>query len=116
MSTHNDLGKKGEEAAQHYLREQAYRILHINWRCRRAEVDIIALDADTLVFVEVKTRSTDRYGCPTEAVSAHKQSMLYEAAEAFLVEYDLQNELRFDVVAVLWNAGQPIVQHFKEAF
>jgi len=69
MARHNDLGKEGEKQALHMLQEKGYTILETNWRHEKDEVDIIALDKNELIVVEVKTRSTDYFGDPEEAVT-----------------------------------------------
>ena len=76
MATHNELGAKGETMAVQFLMAKNYQIVAINWRWQKAEVDIIAQINDTLVFVEVKTRSSDTFVKPEEAVHEKKQLLL----------------------------------------
>src|SRR5208283_1960198 len=73
---HLDLGKKGEEMAQAYLREKGYRLLERSYRCKLGEADLIMQDGDTIVFVEVKTRSSASFETPEQAVNARKQKKL----------------------------------------
>lgn len=75
------LGRRGERAAEKYLRRHGYRIVTRNFRAAGAEIDLIAMDGDTLVFVEVKTRRNRAAGAPEEAVDARKQSRMRRAAE-----------------------------------
>ncbi|MBX6315747.1 MAG: YraN family protein [Isosphaeraceae bacterium] len=110
------LGDRGERAAARYLRRRGLRIITRGYRTPLGEIDLIARDGDTLVFIEVKTR---RRGDPTEAVTPEKQRRLTLAALHFLRRYDLlEGRCRFDVVAVTWpEAGQALsIEHFPAAF
>ena len=115
MAQHTDLGRFGEEEAQAYLRNQGYRLLELNWRFGKEEVDIIALEANTLVFVEVKTRTNNTFGLPQEFVSKAKQRHLIKAANAYEERKDLYYEIRFDIIAVTLQP-QKHLEHIKEAF
>lgn len=113
------FGDLGERAAAGYLRRQGYRILHRQLRNRFGEIDLIAVDGDTIVFVEVKTRRGTEQGEPFEAVGAAKQQKLTKAALAYLKRHRLlERRYRFDVVSVVWLPGvaQPEIQHFQHAF
>ncbi|MDO5301238.1 MAG: YraN family protein [Tissierellia bacterium] len=113
------LGKRGEDLAATFLENLGYRILQRNYRTRRGEVDIVALDRFTLVFVEVKSRRSSTYGRALEAVDEHKQRQIYQTAEAFLHEhqgegyYDLN--VRFDVVEV-YGTEPPEIYHHRGCF
>ena len=113
-----NLGAAGEKAAAKYLRRRGYRIVARNYRCRGGEIDLIALDADTIVFVEVKTRREDLAADPEVNVAYHKQKRITRAARYYLMEKGAQDRPgRFDVVAVVWpEAGKPSVEHFIDAF
>ncbi len=104
--------KRAEERACEYLRSLGYLIVARNWRWRGGEVDIIAKDGDTLVFVEVKARSTARFGHPAEAVNERKRGKLIAAAKAFLGRDLGKVPVRFDVVTVL--EGE--IGHIRGAF
>ncbi len=109
--------KRGEAIAALRLRLKGYRIEARNWRCRLGEIDIVAWDRDTLVFVEVKTRSGSSAGAPEEAVTAAKQRRLVALARAYLVERRGEPPAcRFDVVAVEGRAAWPRVRHLRAAF
>ena len=110
------LGKKGEDAASHFLAQKGYKILKRNYRAGRAEIDIIAQDGNTVVFVEVKTRETDKYGDPEEAVSKAKQKMLTEGAEAYLDTLEEPQESRYDIVSVIINQYKTEITHLEDAF
>lgn len=113
---HIDTGNKGELAAKNYLIEEGYIILETNWRYSRAEVDIIARDKDDIVFVEVKTRSTDYFEHPEDAVTPKKQELLAGAAEEYLHQLDEEVSCRFDVIAIIWDDEEPAIHHITDAF
>lgn len=112
------LGDRGERLAARVLKRKGYRILARQCRGRLGELDLVALDGDCLVFVEVKTRSTDRAGRPGEAVDRNKRGRLTRAALAWLKSRNLlEHRSRFDIVAITWRPGEtPIVEHFERAF
>lgn len=116
MARHNLLGKAGEEAACAYLAEKGYTILHTNWRYRRNELDIVATDRDTLVVVEVKTRSDDPLSPPEEAVDAGKIKRTVAAADVYVRRFDLDLPVRFDVVTVVQSASGFRIVHIDNAF
>jgi putative endonuclease len=96
-----EVGKKGEDLAHRFLKKNGYRIIERNYVCKMGEMDIIAREKDTLVFVEVKTRTSTAYGPPELAVNAAKQRQLSKVALNFLEEKKLQDaKARFDVVAI----------------
>ncbi|WP_422931702.1 YraN family protein [Singulisphaera sp. PoT] len=110
------LGREGEREAARYLRRQGLRILVRGYLTPHGEVDLIARDGNTLVFVEVKAR---RQGNPAEAVTPEKQRRLTLAALRFLKEHDLlEQRCRFDVVAIVWPEGRqsPTIEHIRDAF
>ncbi len=112
------LGISGENLACHELTRQGYAILATRYRTRVGEIDIIARDGETLVFVEVKTRSSDDFGVPAEAVTWRKQRRIVTMAKRYLSEKRLHGCLcRFDVVTVLCRPGLlPVVEVVKNAF
>ena len=87
-----------------------------NWRFDNAEIDIIACKNHVVVFVEVKTRKSDRYGFPEEAVDDKKQENLSRAAEGYLEENNIESEVRFDIISVLLNTEPPEICHIEDAF
>lgn len=101
MAQHNDIGKAGEHLARTFLESKGYHILESNWRYRRAELDLIAKDAETLVFIEVKTRSTDLFGQPTESISDRKKRLLADAASAYMEHIGHEWAIRFDVISII---------------
>jgi putative endonuclease len=116
MATHNELGAKGESMAVQFLMSKNYQILEINWRWQKSEVDIIAQFNNTLVFVEVKTRSSDTFIKPEEAVHDKKQQLLIEAAEAYCEANNIEMELRFDVIAIIHQGNKTTIKHIEGAF
>ena len=116
MSQHLKTGEKGEALARDFLLGQGYDILELNWRFSRAEVDIIAKDEATLVFIEVKTRSTAIFGDPAFAVTSKKQRLLADAASAYMEQIGHTWEVRFDIISIVLNEEQYDLQHFKDAF
>ena len=115
MAQHNELGKRGERLALQMLKEKEYAILETNWRHEKEEVDIIAREGDELVIVEVKTRSTDYFGDPEEAVGPAKANRLIQAAEAYVEENNLNMDVRYDIVSIVIHHGVHI-RHIKDAF
>ncbi len=123
----DDKGRRGERLARRHLRGKGMKILAVNYRCPRGEIDLIALDrsrraetgADTLCFVEVKTRSSDEYTSPESAVNADKQRRIKKAADYYLVSHPASEGLniRFDIVAVVLRPGEePTIRHLPDAF
>ncbi len=110
------LGRSGEERAARHLAKLGYRILERNYGTRQGEIDLIALDRDTVVFIEVKTRTSDAFGAPELAVGQRKQERMVKAALGYLRQKKLhQMSCRFDVVAI--SGGEdPQVEVFRNAF
>ena len=102
------LGLQGETLAGAALRRQGYAILATRYRTRRGEIDIVARDGATLVFVEVKTRASGARGTAREAVTAKKRQRLIAMATDYLARYHVTNApVRFDVVAITTRPGEP---------
>jgi putative endonuclease len=119
LSEHLQLGARGEKMACAFLRRRDYKILYRNFRARRGgEVDIVCRDGDTLVFVEVKTRTREDFGRPVEAVNAAKRKLISRGALAWLQLLDNPDiPVRFDVVEiVLADGGQPSFELIRDAF
>lgn len=116
MSEHNDIGREGEDVAASYLIQKGYRIVARNWRYGPKEIDIVARDGETMVFVEVKTRSTLAFELPQEAVTKKKMKNLVEAADAYMLQYNIELEGRFDIVGVLNGNSPKVIEHIVEAW
>jgi putative endonuclease len=111
-----DQGKRGEEFAVSYLRKQGFRIIDRNFRIRGGELDIIAIEKskltgqETLVFIEVKTRSSNQFGAPLEAIGYYKLRSLIKTAEFFkLTHRNLPELMRIDAVAVMLGANNELL-------
>ncbi len=113
-----ELGRRGEQAAARFLYRRGYDIVAQNWVCPYGEADIVARDADTLVFVEVKTRSNCEKGFPAEAVNQKKRDKYERIALAFLKEYGESDIIvRFDVVSIVVIApDRALIRHHINAF
>ena len=117
MSKHTELGIKGEILALEFLEKKDYTILEINWRFERTEVDIIARHQQTLVIVEVKTRTGTQFGLPELAVGIEKQRNLATATEEYLERNNLDMDVRFDVISITFkNTANPEIYHIEDAF
>lgn len=112
-----ELGKSGEALAARLLKKRGYKILETNYRSRLGEIDIIARDRKTLVFVEVKTRASLGYGHPKTAVTPAKQRKISMTALGYLKETDqTRAKARFDVVAVLGDGPDRRIEIIRNAF
>lgn len=117
MST-TELGRKGEEAAAAYLERTGMTVVERNWSCKGGEVDIVALDGESIVFVEVKTRASHRAGTPEEAVSPAKQKRYVKIANAYTSHAGVVDPIvRFDVIAITPIAeDRALLRHHRAAF
>ena len=112
------LGDWGEEKALRYLSDRGYRLLACNWRTREGEIDLVMEQDLTIVFIEVKTRNTNRFGSPEESVTPGKQKRLRKTCLAYLQENDYENrDWRIDVVAIeATRIGEIIrLDHYENA-
>ncbi len=117
MAKHNELGKLGEEIAQEFLLEKGYTIEAVNYRHRRLELDIVAKDGKTLVFVEVKTRSNDFLFDPEKAMTEKKETLMRNAAIAYMRETNYDWAIRFDVIAIVVRGEDRYeVRHGEDVF
>lgn len=117
MADHNELGKEGEQIAVDLLLQKGYKIIDRNWHFQKAEIDIIAQkESDTLVIVEVKTRSNSFIGSPEEFVTPKKIKLLVKAANEFVISRNYDVEVRFDIIAIVKNAKYQKVEHLEDAF
>ena len=114
MAKHLYSGKYGEQLAVDFLKENGYEIIAINWRYKYWEVDIVAKENNSLVFVEVKSRKSDAYGEPSDFVDYKKQKNLIQAAESYLMLNNYEGEIRFDIVSVYLESNH--VKLIKDAF
>lgn len=117
MYIKQETGKLGENIAEHYLKQKGYIILDKNFECKQGEIDIIALDKKEIVFVEVKTRTSNKYGTPSEAVNKIKQKHMLQTIKYYLYIRNLAEEfVRIDVIEVYIKDNIYKVNHIKQAF
>ena len=116
MKNNNDLGKEGEALARGFLDDQGYQIIATNWRVGHLEADIIALKDDRVVFVEVKTRTSEEYGEPEGFVDRKKQRAYIRLANAFMLRNGRYEEARFDIISVVIGKNGHTIRHIPSAF
>lgn len=116
MAKHYELGKKGEQLAVEFLLKKKYTILETNYRFLKAEVDIIAKKEDTIVAVEVKTRSSEAFGNPQDFVNKKKIQLLVLAMDHYVQDKDLDVEVRFDIIAIINQKSTFTIDHIEDAF
>ena len=103
--------------AVEFLAQAGFKILGRNYRYDRGEIDIVAEENNELVFVEVKSRHTQAFGTPEDAITPKKESYLKRTAEGYLLQHNLENKAcRFDVIAIDWNGKQPEIRHIRRVF
>ena len=116
MGNNKELGREGEKVAADYLEDLGYMLLERNYRSSRAEIDLVARDGDLLVFVEVKSRRNAQYGWPEEAVGEEKADHIRRAAEDYMELCNWTGEVRYDIIAIIWEGGLPSIEHLEDAF
>jgi len=120
MKNKKSLGSLGEGFAKGYLTRKGFKIIMAPFRCKSGEIDIIGKIDDTLVFIEVKTRTGNRYGSPLESITPAKQRQIIRTAEIYLAYFnkDPFKTARFDVIGITQNYGEssPEITHIEDAF
>ncbi|MFT4028667.1 MAG: YraN family protein [Protaetiibacter sp.] len=118
MAAKDELGRRGERLAERYLLARGYRLVERNWRCRHGEIDLVARDGDTLVFVEVKTRTSTAFGHPFEAITPAKLARLRRLAGLWCETHPRERgRVRIDAVAVLAPHGtESRIEHLVGVF
>lgn len=112
MKIPNPLAREGEEAAVNYLKNKGYKIINRNFRARNTELDIVAIHNNTLVFIEVKTRTSDKFGKPIEQISFWKLKSLIKAAEFYKITHNnLPDLMRIDAISIKYDLGKPSIEH-----
>jgi putative endonuclease len=115
MTTNQWLGRYGEDRACEYIERLGYQLVERNFRCKDGELDIIAQDGKTIVFIEVKTRSSAIAGHPFEAITLQKQARIRRLAAEWCARYQVsQVQVRIDAIAVLLRAGRVAIEHLKQ--
>ena len=116
MAQHNDLGNLGEKRAQDYLSSNGYILRECNWSCGKLELDIIAEKDGWLIIVEVKTRSTETFEHPEEAITLKKIRNIVSATHNYILDSDWEGETRFDVISVIQKGESFVIDHIEDAF
>ena len=117
MDGRGELGRRGEAMAEAFLRTHRYTIVARNYRCRAGEIDLVALDGATVVFVEVRSRRGTALGTPLESVDARKQARVGRVARHFVAAHGWgERDARFDVIGVRFDAEPPALEHVRGAF
>ncbi|HVT21096.1 MAG TPA: YraN family protein [Mycobacteriales bacterium] len=114
MRAKDQLGKAGEDLAVRHLVGAGFTIVERNWRCNEGELDVVAVDRDTLVVVEVKTRTSTDFGLPAEAVTWRKSAKLRELAARWVREHACRMPVRIDVISIVMpRSGRTQLQHYR---
>ncbi len=116
MSNNNEKGKAGEDFAIEHLLKNGYSLVSKNWRYKHLEIDLIATINNTLVIVEVKLRSSNAFGQPEDFVSLKKQKNTIKAAHAYVLENNINHEVRFDIISIIQNSNELSIEHIIDAF
>ncbi|MEY3399512.1 MAG: hypothetical protein RL220_2106 [Bacteroidota bacterium] len=117
MTENKNLGDLGEEMARDYLLDKGYGLCEMNWKSDRFEIDLIMKHGPWLVFVEVKTRRTETFGDPWEAVNRKKRKKIITAADHYIRLNQSEEKIRFDIVSIVWPFGsRPKITHIEQAF
>jgi putative endonuclease len=116
LAKHNKLGKDGELIAFMILQRDGFTILETNWRFQKAEVDIIAQKDGFLIFIEVKTRKSKKFGKPSDSIDKKKISLYKDAVEGYLEQNPSKLEVRFDVVNIIIGKDETEIEHIPNAF
>lgn len=116
MSKNKKTGNLGEQMATDFLINKGYEILERNWRFSRAEIDIIARKAQILVFIEVKTRTSNAFGQPEEFLNQKQEKLITDAAAVYMERKGHEWEFRFDIIAITLDQAEQQIQHFEDAF
>jgi len=119
MARHNELGSWGEQFAEDYLKSKGYTIVQRDWKFKHIDIDIIAYNPqqNMTIFVEVKTRTDDDMTSPLDAINTQKIKNLARAANAFIQTFNIESEVRFDVIAIVGtDKNNSKIEHIPEAF
>jgi putative endonuclease len=117
MAQHNELGKWGESIAAKFLEEKGYHIVARDWKDNHKDIDIVAIDTDTLVFVEVKTRRNDYFLQPEQAVNGKKIKNITLAANKFVKMHQIDLQIRFDIISIVGtDESNCKINHIEDAF
>ena len=119
LDSRKEVGAKGEKLAAKFLKRKGYRIIHRNYKCKLGEIDIVAEQDRTIVFVEVKTRRTQEFGPPQYAITAAKKGQISRVAMFYIRDRKLVDQsCRFDVIGITFppESRRPRIEHIENAF
>lgn len=117
MLNNTELGKAGEKAATSYLKANGYQVRDVRWHCGHLELDIVAVKDGMLVVFEVKTRTTDEFGEPEEAVTEQKIKRIVNATDGYIKYFHLNLDVRFDIISIIVGPdGSYNINHIEDAF
>jgi putative endonuclease len=116
MESTVNFGKRGELAAQEYLKSNGFTILHTNWRCGHKELDIVAAKGNRLHVVEVKTRSSNFLMSPQQSVDRQKQRHTIAAANVYVKRFNVDKDVQFDIISVVVTGNNCAVEYVPSAF
>lgn len=116
MAKHNILGHKGEDLAAEYLERHGYTIHDRDWHCGHKDLDLVVIKDNTIVFVEVKTRTGTEWGYPQDFVDDRKIRRIVNSADAYLRFYQIDMDVRFDIVSIVAEGETYRVEHIEQAF
>lgn len=116
MNQSNSLGQQNEDLALTYLQQQGLTLIQRNYRSRLGEIDLVMKDREHVVFVEVRYRSTTKFGGALASVDRRKQSKLIKCAQQYIANTSSQQNFRFDVIAISPSSGQHEIQWITNAF
>lgn len=116
MAKHLILGREGEDIAARYLERQGYTVLDRNWRSGHKELDLVVCKENTIVFVEVKTRTSADYGDPWSFVDDRKIRRIVNSADAYIRFRCIDMDVRFDIISITVENGDFKVEHIEQAF
>ena len=116
MAEHNILGKEGEDMAANYLTDKGYTILDRDWHCGHKDLDLVVTKDDTVVFVEVKTRTCSTWGDPQDFVTDRKIRRIVNSADAYIRYNRIDKDVRFDIVSIVVEHGEFVIEHIEQAF
>jgi putative endonuclease len=116
MTDKQQFGRRGEELALAFYKENQYTILEKNWQLNHLEVDIIVKNEECIAFCEVKTRSGNAFGEPQQSVTKQKQLNLIRAANYYVLKHQITLDVRFDIISIIFIGDQHTLEHIPFAF
>ena len=116
MAKHNILGREGEDIAAKYLEQKGYAVLDRDWHCGHKDLDLVVIKDNTIVFVEVKTRTGNEWGDPQDFITDRKIRRIVNSADAYLRFNQIDMDVRFDVISIVAEGGEFKVEHIEQAF